>query len=81
MDVDRATDLVATAGLTAHRGMGAENAAALRSAGIPTVCALAQADAATVSKTVRTVRADPRAGSLSRVRVWIRSAARACATG
>jgi hypothetical protein len=80
MEVDRATDLVATAGLTAHRGMGAENAAALRSAGIPTVCALARADAATVSKAVRAVRADPRAGSPSRVRVWIRSAARTCAT-
>ncbi len=79
MEVDRATDLVATAGLTALRGMGAENAAALRSAGMPTVCALARADAATVSRAVRAVRTDPRAGSPPRVRVWIRSAARTCA--
>ncbi|MEJ2311656.1 MAG: DUF4332 domain-containing protein [Gemmatimonadales bacterium] len=81
IEVDRAINLVATAGLTAHRGIGAENAAALGSAGIPTICALARADAATVSRAVRAVRADPRAGSTPRVRVWIRSAARACATG
>jgi len=81
MEVDRATDLVATADLTAFRGMGAQNAAALRSAGIPTVCALARADAATVSRAVRAVRADPRAGSPPRVRVWIRSAARRCISG
>ena len=81
VEVDRAINLVATAGLTAHRGIGAENAAALGSAGIPTVCALARADAATVSRAVRAVRADPRAGSTPRVRVWIRSAARACAAG
>ncbi len=81
MEVDRATELVATAGLTAFRGLGAENAAALRSAGIPTVCALARADAATVSRAVRAVRTDPRAGSPPRVRVWIRSAARTCAAG
>ena len=81
MEVDRATDLVATADLTAFRGMGAQNAAALRSAGIPTVCDLARADAATVSRAVRAVRTDPRAGSQPRVRVWIRSAARRCIAG
>ncbi len=80
MEVNRATDLVATAGLTTLRGMGTENAAALRSAGIPTVCALARADATMVSRAVRAVRTDPRAGSPPRVRVWISSAARRCRT-
>lgn len=77
-ETGRATELVAAAQLTTLRGMGAENAYALQSAGIATVCALARADAAAVSKAVRAARTDPRAGSPPRVRVWIRSAARHC---
>lgn len=78
LEVERAAELVETAGLAALRGIGSENAAALKSAGIPTVCALARADAAMVSVAVRALRTDPRAGSPPRVRVWIRSAARRC---
>jgi hypothetical protein len=78
IETDRARDLVAAAGLTVFRGLGAENASALISAGISTVCALARAEAAAVSRAVRAVRTDPRAGSPPRVRVWIRSAARTC---
>ncbi|UCG76867.1 MAG: DUF4332 domain-containing protein [Gemmatimonadota bacterium] len=78
LDLGPARRLVAMAGLTMLRGLGTENAAALRSAGIASICELAGAEPAAVSAAVRAARSDPRAGSPPRVRVWLRSARRAC---
>lgn len=73
-----AEEAVEVARLAALRGLGAENATALRRAGIGSVCELARAEPARVAAAVRAVRDDPRAGFAPRVRVWVRAAGRAC---
>lgn len=75
---DEARRLREAARLALLRGIGTRNAFALALAGIEDVCELAAARPEAVSRAVRRVREDPRAGRPARVRAWIRAAAEAC---
>jgi hypothetical protein len=77
----RAGALVRAARLSALRGIGTRNAAAMWRAGLRSPCALAASPQERVSALIRAARGDPRAGRPARVRVWLRAARRACPEG
>ncbi len=77
----RTEALSAQAQLIMLRGIGITNASGLGAAGVTSVCDLARADPARIAESIRAYRADPHAGRLARVRVWVRSAERACPGG
>jgi predicted RecB family nuclease len=64
--------------LSLFRGIGAPNAAALKAAGLETICDLAEAEPTHVRDAIRARRGDPRAGADARIRVWQRAARREC---
>ena len=72
---------VRAAQLTTLRGMGAENAAALWSADVRSVCDLAGTGEAEVVREIRAVRDGPTAGKGARVRIWLRAAGERCGEG
>lgn len=74
----RAEALSALAELVLLRGLGTANVTGLWASGIRSVCELARADPVRIAEAVRAHRPDPNAGRLARVRVWVRSAERAC---
>lgn len=81
LEVAGAGRAVRAAQLTTLRGMGAENAAALWSAGVRSVCDLAGAGEAEVARAIRAARDGPTAGKGARVRVWLRAAGERCGEG
>ncbi len=79
---ERATALLETARLTTLQGIGALHAAQLKTAGVPTVCALASTDPHELWVTIHALfRGGGRRPTRPEVRVWQRAAERECRLG